>query len=199
MEPFELRDDKVTLSELTPADFPALIAWMNDPSVKRWMPMASYPYNNADAEWFLTNKVKPGWATGKELTWAIRETSLGGGFMPAKGTVAIRTDKILGYQPGEVGFVLAPEARGKGLASAALRLVLAYAFDPDGLNLNTARWECKSGNERSWRVAWSCGFQFDGIWPADDKEHTPGNWYASLSRDHPLTATTAWPAGAPVG
>lgn len=186
------------LSALTPADFPALIAWMNDPSVKRWMPVASDPYSRQDAEWFLANKVRPGWASGKELTWAIREPSLGSASKPALGTVAIRTENTPGYQPGEVGFVLAPAARGRGLASAALRLVLAYAFDPNGLNLDTARWECKNGNERSWRVAWSCGFRFGGVWPADDKLHSPGNWYASISRNNPLTPTISWPAGAPV-
>ena len=198
VEPIELRDEQVTLSALTPADFPALIAWMNDPTIKRWMPFASYPYTRQDAEWFLDNKVKPGWASGKELTWAIRETSLGGALMPARDTVAIRTERIPGYQPGEVGFALAPAARGRGLATAALKLVLAYAFDPNGLNLETARWECKSGNEASWRVAWRCGFQFGGVWPDDDNEHTPGNWYASLNRNQPLDVTKPWPAGAPI-
>lgn len=202
MEPFVLQNDIVRLSIPTRNDIPEIIKWCNDSQSISGLKLPS-PYCEKEAEWFLANTVNPGWESGKELTFALRQTlNEGDGDKepPAMGTMSIRSAAPPPkFEPGEVGYVTAPWARGLGLASAALRLVLAWAFSTDGFDLDVARWECLPGNAASWRVAWKCGFQFDGIWrPEDGGCHTIGNWYGSLKRGAPLEPTAPWPAGAPL-
>jgi RimJ/RimL family protein N-acetyltransferase len=60
-----------------------------------------------------------------------------------------------------VGYWLAPEARGRGVATHAIRLVAQWAFEA----LGVARLEltCAPGNHASQRVAERCGFTREGV------------------------------------
>jgi [ribosomal protein S5]-alanine N-acetyltransferase len=60
-----------------------------------------------------------------------------------------------------IGYWLAPHARGRGVATHAVRLLCAWAFD----DLGIARLEltCGPDNEASQRVAERCGFTREGI------------------------------------
>lgn len=60
-------------------------------------------------------------------------------------------------QTGEVGYILLPEFRGRGLATLAVQLICRFAFDTMGLrcvNANT-----HAGNSASQAVLARCGFQ----------------------------------------
>ncbi len=61
----------------------------------------------------------------------------------------------------ELGYVVAPGARGRGIATAALRLLSARTFAERGM----VRLELLigTGNDASKRVAANCGYTFEGV------------------------------------
>ncbi len=66
-------------------------------------------------------------------------------------------------QPPEIGYALAPWARGRGYMTRAVRLATRWAFDEAGLPV--VHWRAQAGNLGSWRVAHACGFAFQGELP----------------------------------
>ncbi len=61
----------------------------------------------------------------------------------------------------EIGYVLNPDFWGKGLATEAVRRILAFGFSELGLNRIEAKYI--SGNERSRSVMENCGMRFEGM------------------------------------
>jgi RimJ/RimL family protein N-acetyltransferase len=62
---------------------------------------------------------------------------------------------------GELAYMIAPEARGRGLASRAVRLVGDWAFET--LELPRLQLRIDPENATSIRVAQSCGYTFEGV------------------------------------
>ncbi|MFP5336655.1 MAG: GNAT family N-acetyltransferase [Actinomycetes bacterium] len=73
------------------------------------------------------------------------------------GEVGLRPD---GQGAAQLGFGLAPWARGRGLMSAAVRLALTWGFAEAGLTV--VHWRAPVGDWASRRVAWACGFRIEG-------------------------------------
>jgi RimJ/RimL family protein N-acetyltransferase len=67
-----------------------------------------------------------------------------------------RTDPLV----GDVGFLVAPQARGRGYASAALAALCGWGFT--ALGLARIEWRAYVGNDASRRVAEKAGFVFEG-------------------------------------
>lgn len=63
---------------------------------------------------------------------------------------------------GRVGYWVAPEMRGIGLATRATRLVCAWALDPDGLDLVRLELDAAAINDASNAVARRLGFTLEG-------------------------------------
>jgi len=61
----------------------------------------------------------------------------------------------------EIGCWLEPAAEGRGLITAACRMLLAYAFDERGLH--RAEWRCRADNARSSAVAERLGMTLEGV------------------------------------
>ncbi|MBA2638846.1 MAG: GNAT family N-acetyltransferase [Nocardioidaceae bacterium] len=63
---------------------------------------------------------------------------------------------------GEIGFSGCehPDVRGRGVTTAAVRLLLDWAFTVQGLHMML--WPAIEGNDASLRVAWKTGFTFEG-------------------------------------
>lgn len=78
----------------------------------------------------------------------------------------------------EVGCWLEPGAEGRGYVTAAVRELLAYAFDERGMH--RAEWRCRSDNERSSAVARRLGMSLDGVlreaWPVGGVFHDKQVW-----------------------
>ena len=148
-----LADDAVLLRLPREADVPAIAAACEDPEIARWVPVP-VPYTPADARAFL-EIVADGWAGGAHATFAIED----------RGTAAligmIGLDRAASPGRASVGYWLAPAARGRGLATRAVRLVAAWAFRDPGLE----RFELMTlvGNDASGRVALRAGFRREGI------------------------------------
>jgi RimJ/RimL family protein N-acetyltransferase len=70
-------------------------------------------------------------------------------------------DVELEQRRAAVGYWLAPEARGRGVATRAVRLIARWAFE----DLEVARLEltCSPDNHASQRVAERCGFTRQGL------------------------------------
>ena len=114
----ELRGERVLLRALAPDDIPALVAYRNDPTVMRFQSWSSYSIEQARELVSFMASSAPG-VDGSWHQWGI--VSEGG----LVGDIGLRTfDEA---RQGEIGFTLAPAARGRGLAFEACRLVLDCA------------------------------------------------------------------------
>jgi len=150
-----LTDGTVVLRLPRDADAPAIAAACCDPEIARWIPVPT-PYRLEDARTFVAFAAEA-WSTGREPTFVIADSAS----RTLVGTIAIhrRSD-----EPGKaaVGYWLAPEARGRGAATRAVRLVVRWAFTVEP---NLIRMELLTlvGNEASGRVALRAGFAREGV------------------------------------
>ncbi len=148
-----LTDGEVTLRLPRTSDAEAVAAACGDPEIARWIPVP-VPYSLDDALYFLA-AAGDGWATGADLTFAIEERASG----MLVGMIGLHGVDTPGR--ASVGYWLAPGARGHGLATRAVRLLVAWAFEDPALE----RLELMTlvGNDASGRVALRAGFRREGI------------------------------------
>jgi RimJ/RimL family protein N-acetyltransferase len=189
----ELADGTVTLVQPLDRDIPAIYEACQDPEIQRWTSVPS-PYTLKDAEGYVRVHAWHGWSSWSkkgrdasgELTWAIHGPD---GFAGAVGLM------MRGTGGAEVGYWMAPHARGRGLLHRALLLVLGWAFDaPDGPHLDVVEWTAAAGNQPSWRTAWRAGFLFEGT--ARRRLVIRGSrfdaWHAAVLPDDPREPATPW-------
>ncbi|MGH3098500.1 MAG: GNAT family N-acetyltransferase [Streptosporangiales bacterium] len=175
MEPVELRAESVRLRPHQDDDLDAMVAQCSDPESQRWTTLPS-PYSLEHAERFL-DLTRRGWADGNLLALAIADPATDA-FL---GTVDARPDSGRG---ASVGFGLVPQARGRGVMTAALRVFADWVLDAGGLDRDVLRWEAIIGNWASRRVAWKAGFRIEGTvrgLAAQRGEQRDG-WIGSLRR-----------------
>jgi RimJ/RimL family protein N-acetyltransferase len=145
----------IVLRGLEPGDIPWITAACSDRELSRYVPGIPYPYAEADARAVIERAARA-WAEGREATFAISDAPDGTGL----GTIALH---LAARDTGlaEVGYWLAPEARGRGAATIAVQLVSRWAFAAvgiDRLSLQTA-----PENVASQRVAQRAGFTREGV------------------------------------
>jgi RimJ/RimL family protein N-acetyltransferase len=117
-----LRDGNLVLRPMRPEDVDALTAACQDPEIPRWTFVPS-PYTRADAEAYLTSS-----AEGKSvnlLAVDANDDRLLGSFS------VMELDRESGY--GEVGYWVSAEARDRGVATRAVRLLAGWAREELGL------------------------------------------------------------------
>jgi RimJ/RimL family protein N-acetyltransferase len=155
-------------------DLDDIVAQCRDPEFQRWTTVP-VPYQESDAQNFL-GRVADGWQANV-ARFVIEHQ---GRF---SGTVDLRFD---GLEGAEVGFGLAPWARGKGVMTRALRLVLAWGFGLPGVDM--VYWRAQVGNSASRRVARRCGFRMEGTVRGllEQRGERRDAWIGSLRRGEPL-------------
>ena len=146
-----LSDGVVNLRAWRPDDARAVFEACQDPDIARFIPIPQ-PYTIEDGTWFVTHAAEDSIA-GPSAHFAIVD--------PA-------TDAVLGsisrHGPNGhramIGYWLAREARGRGLATRAVRLLLDWTFE----TTDVIRMELYTdvANERSGRVAIRAGFEPEG-------------------------------------
>ena len=125
-------------------------------------------------------------AAGRELTWAIDYSGV------LAGAISLRLPGGSANAPGthaDLGFYTAPQMRGRGIMTDAVRTVLGFGFDPLGFSLDTIGWTALAGNTASERVAVKAGFTniINGISTSAARPDKYGNRVAVAVRQAMMT------------
>jgi RimJ/RimL family protein N-acetyltransferase len=177
-----LTDGPVTLRAHTTADIGPAYEACQDPEMQRWTTIP-VPYLQEHAVSYLTEQIPAGWADGSSYAWAIEYDGR------YAGTIDLR-DQEGGV--GEVGFAVSPWARGNGVMTRAVELVVRYAFDR--LGWHRVIWRAYVGNWGSRRVAWKVGFRSLVTMPDGGLQRgvRRNEWVASVTRDDDLEPQGHW-------
>jgi RimJ/RimL family protein N-acetyltransferase len=140
-----LEDDAILLREFTEEDVPAIVAACQDPEIARWTRVPS-PYTEADAREFLKDP--------PDRAFAVVDRSSG----ELLGAIGARPEEDARV---EIGYWVAREARGRGVATRALRLIAAWAVEEIGAG--RVQLYTDPANEASQRVAEKAGFRREGM------------------------------------
>lgn len=165
-----------------PGDVDDIVAQCRDPEFQRWTTVPA-PYNQADAHEFL-QRVAEGWRANVAAFAIAYE----GRFA---GSANLRFDGLRG---ADVGFGLAPWARGKGVMTRAVRLMLTWGFER--ADLEVVYWRAQVGNWPSRRVAMRCGFRMEGTVRGllEYRGERRDGWIGSLRCGEPLSGAVEEPA-----
>jgi RimJ/RimL family protein N-acetyltransferase len=148
-----LRDDVLVLRPARPDDADAIVAACQDSEIPRWTAVPS-PYTRADAEAFIAAGAQE-CAAGKAINLLAVDPHDG----RLLGSVAaMELDRAPGY--GELGYWVAAEARGRGVATRAVRLLAQWAERE--LGLTRLELLVHEDNLASRRVAEKAGFRDTG-------------------------------------
>jgi RimJ/RimL family protein N-acetyltransferase len=104
------------------------------------------------------------WLSRYEDGW-VDETRAGFAIRPASGGAVIGfaayVSLDLAAQEGEIGYAVAPDGRGRGVATRAVDLLTRWGFEMLGLERIELWIDVR--NEASARVAERCGYRLDGV------------------------------------
>jgi RimJ/RimL family protein N-acetyltransferase len=147
-------DGEIRLRRPEERDLDAIVAACHDPQTLRWTSVPD-PYQRSDAEFFLTELTLARWARGDGAAFAIADPDDN-----FAGTIELR---LAGNDPAvaDVGYLVAPHARGRGYCPRALAAICAWGFRT--LGLGRIEWRAQVGNHASRRAAEKAGFVVEGI------------------------------------
>jgi RimJ/RimL family protein N-acetyltransferase len=145
----ELRDDAIVLRPFTLDDVPAIVAACQDPEILYWIPVIPRPYTEQHARDFVSGE----WSTEPGQQFAITEDGA------LVGSIGMRVSDV--NRNGHIGYWCAPDARGRGVTTRALRLVCRFGFDE--LRLGRLELITDPDNHASQRVAEKVGFSREGV------------------------------------
>ena len=149
-----LSDGVVSLREWRGEDRDGLVEMANDAAIRQWTRIPT-PYTERDAEqWF-----------------ALTRTTRAAGHQAAFAVIAVEDGELLGsidlrVHPadpaiGELGYMVGPQARGRGVATRAVELITAWAFET--LSIERMEILIDPRNRPSLRVAESAGYVREGV------------------------------------
>ena len=147
----ELRDGDLVLRPFEDGDAPAIAAACDDPDTARFIPDMPSPYREEHARAYvrMTHEL---WREGARLPFAIVDAAAD----ELLGAIDVRLGEV-----GSIGYWMAPWARGRGVATRALKLLGHWAVTEGGverLELTT-----HPENVASQRVAEKAGFRREGV------------------------------------
>jgi RimJ/RimL family protein N-acetyltransferase len=149
-----LAGERVSLRPWGDADLDAMVAICRDPEVARFTRVPE-PYTEADARVWIA--AQPGRRRdGEGVALAIVDRP---GAAPV-GSIGLHVDPA-DRDVAEIGYNVAPHARGRGLASEALRLVAGWALAE--WRMGRLQLTTHVGNAASQRVAEKAGFRREGV------------------------------------
>lgn len=147
------RPSGLVLRPWVAADIDEVTGICQDRDIQRWTSVPS-PYSRADAVGFV-DQSDADWAAGRAANFAVCDGATD--TVLASAALRVSLDEP---RHAELGYWCAPEARGRGVMTAAARVLCEWGFAELGLIRIT--WHADRGNEGSWRVAHQVGFQFEG-------------------------------------
>jgi RimJ/RimL family protein N-acetyltransferase len=136
-------------------DVEAITAACNDPAIAEFLDLIPSPYTEHDARVYI-KLCREGWADRTLTNFAITDAGSGA----ALGSIGVRW---LEPEQGvaEVGYWVAPDARGAGICTRALRLVSRWVLEDCGAERLQLR--ADELNPASRKVAENAGFTQEGI------------------------------------
>jgi RimJ/RimL family protein N-acetyltransferase len=148
-----LSDGRIALREKSEADIPALVAAVQDPLIPRYTRVPS-PYGERQAREFLVYQRRRR-EEGIELSLLVVDAEND----DLLGAVGARVDRR--NECADIGYWVAREARGRGVASGAVVLLGAWLFQ--ALELARLQVHTEVDNVASQRVAERAGFRREGV------------------------------------
>ena len=149
-----LADDAILLEPLAESLAPEL-GWVleGDPDTARFTLIPSSPDAGFLTSWL--GRYERGWDDASCAGFAIRDAATGAvvGFAGMVQVDLVR-------QQGEIGYVVAPSARGRGVAGRAVSLLTGWGFAQ--LDLRRIELRIDPANEPSARVARRAGYRLEG-------------------------------------
>jgi RimJ/RimL family protein N-acetyltransferase len=142
----QLEAEGCRLRPVRESDVQAIVRACQDPEIARWLPHLPHPYRVEDAQSFV-EQATDGRELGSEWAFAIVDETAA-----LLGVISVR----LTDEPPTVGYWMAREARGRGVATAATISISQWTFEtfrPPRLALHA-----EPENRASVRVAEKSGF-----------------------------------------
>ena len=162
-----LSDGVITLRAKARADVDAITAACADPEIPRWT-LVPDPYRPADAlGWIAATELELD--AGLRIDWLAVDAE--DRLLASIGLMGIDRERGL----GEIGYWVAREARGRGVATRAVRLVCEWAASE--LGLSTLELVIHEDNAPSHAVARAAGFTPAGERRAAPREGLPEGRY----------------------
>jgi RimJ/RimL family protein N-acetyltransferase len=133
-----IESERLVLRRFNGSDLAPFMAYRNDPEVARYQSWDSCNEQEAAAFIREMESARPG-VPGEWFQFAVEAKETGA----LVGDCALR---VAEHEPhrAEIGFTLAREHQGKGLASEAVSRLLDYAFDALGLHRVVAVADCRN-------------------------------------------------------
>jgi RimJ/RimL family protein N-acetyltransferase len=148
-----LQDDLIRLEPLGLAHLTEMLALADDPDVVRFTRVPAGADETFARGWI--RRYQGGWQDGSRAGFAIRGRDAG--FLGFAGFVELDLE----HGEGEIGYMVTPSARGRGIAPRALELLTRWGFDELGLIRLELRIDVE--NPASERVAERTGYLRDGV------------------------------------
>jgi RimJ/RimL family protein N-acetyltransferase len=165
-----LADDAIRLVPMGPSHVPGIEALLEDADARRHTRVPSEPPQGFATTWL--GRYQDGWRDGTRAGFAIEAHD--GEFLGLGMVVEIDWDG----REGEIGYVLSPDSRGRGVATRTLRLLTEWGFEQ--LELERIELLIDVGNPASERVAERAGYVQDGVlrsvWFKEDIRIDLGIW-----------------------
>jgi RimJ/RimL family protein N-acetyltransferase len=151
----ELKTERLLLRHHGEPDVAPTVAMFADEVSKRWL-SAPQPYTIEEGRRWCTETSHLLRAMGDGVHWVIADVGTGRylGGIGVKGTDWLR-------RCTEIGYAMAPEARGRGYASEATRAVARWILRDQAFN--RVELFAATGNAASQRVAEKAGFVREGV------------------------------------
>jgi RimJ/RimL family protein N-acetyltransferase len=146
-----LTDGVITLRPFAAGDVAAVTAACQDAEIARWTIVPS-PYTEEDARAFVA-QTREGWRDGRFWNFAIVDTAS----RELLGSIGVR----LVDANGQIGYWVKREARGRGVATRALRLLSDWAMTE--LGFRRLQLLTEPENTASQRVAEGAGFTREAL------------------------------------
>lgn len=153
-----LETERLVLRAFTENDVDDVLRAASDPLTQRWLPIPApgRPYTRSDAVTWCVDTAPATRATGDGQHWAAvcRRT---GRYVGSFGVVRINW----AARTTEIGYLMAPDARGRGLAPEAVVAVTHWVLLDQGFERIALK--AATDNTASRRVAEKAGYVYEGI------------------------------------
>lgn len=151
----ELTDGTLLLRPWRLEDVPRVTEACQDPEISRWTAVIPEPYAEADARAWIEQTIRD-WDEHREAAFAVTDAETG----EVVGAIGLNLQQHYALQ-ASIGYWVAKEARRRGVATSALRLVARWALED--LGLPRVQLLTDPANAASRRVAEKAGFRQEGL------------------------------------